>query len=54
MATPTTDLIYRSIKSNKNIILHQKLELDELDSQLKQLRLYNKTSTWQDTLSESK
>ncbi|XP_052093221.1 nuclear pore complex protein Nup214-like isoform X2 [Mytilus californianus] len=52
--TPTTDLIYRSIKSNRNVILHQNLELSDLESKLKQLKIYNKTSSWQDTFNESR
>ncbi|VDI49529.1 nuclear pore complex protein Nup214 [Mytilus galloprovincialis] len=54
ISTPTTDLIYRSIKSNRNVILHQNLELSDLESKLKQLKIYNKTSSWQDTFNESR
>ncbi|XP_061164434.1 nuclear pore complex protein Nup214-like [Saccostrea echinata] len=43
---PTTDGIYQVIKSNRNLIIREKNQLCDLESQLKQLKLYNKNSTW--------
>ncbi|XP_062571684.1 nuclear pore complex protein Nup214-like isoform X2 [Saccostrea cucullata] len=43
---PTTDGIYQVIKSNRNLIIREKNQLSDLESQLKQLKLYNKNSTW--------
>ncbi|KAK3087296.1 hypothetical protein FSP39_004343 [Pinctada imbricata] len=47
--TPSTDIIYRAVKNNRNIIQGQRTQLDELESQLKSLRLYNRNSSWQES-----
>lgn len=43
---PTTDGIYQVIKSNRNLIIREKNQLDDLETQLKQLKLYNRNSSW--------
>ncbi|XP_078324262.1 uncharacterized protein LOC111123666 [Crassostrea virginica] len=43
---PTTDGIYQVIKSNRNLIIREKYQLDELETQLKQIKLYNRNSSW--------
>ncbi|XP_053380901.1 nuclear pore complex protein Nup214-like isoform X2 [Mercenaria mercenaria] len=48
---PTNDAVYRVVKSNSNLITAQKNKLKELEERLKQLKLYNKTSAWNNTTS---
>ncbi|KAJ8300435.1 hypothetical protein KUTeg_021954 [Tegillarca granosa] len=51
--TPSTDQVYRAIKSNRNVIVSQKNKLDDIESQLKQLKIFNRTSAWQQPQSET-
>ncbi|XP_069120007.1 nuclear pore complex protein Nup214-like isoform X2 [Argopecten irradians] len=44
---PTTDVMYRVLKSNSTLIRNQKANLNNLEKKLKELKLYNKTSAWQ-------
>ncbi|XP_021352672.1 nuclear pore complex protein Nup214-like isoform X2 [Mizuhopecten yessoensis] len=44
---PTTDVMYRVLKSNSSLIRNQKSNLNNLEKKLKELKLYNKTSAWQ-------
>jgi len=43
---PTNDAVYRALKSNQTLIGAQKNRLKDLEEKLKQLKLYNKTITW--------
>ncbi|XP_041368937.1 nuclear pore complex protein Nup214-like isoform X2 [Gigantopelta aegis] len=47
--TPTRDSIYRVVKSNCNLIEGQKNLVDNLQEQLKCLKLYNRSASWQNT-----
>ncbi|XP_052223652.1 nuclear pore complex protein Nup214-like isoform X3 [Dreissena polymorpha] len=48
-AMPTNDALYRVVKSNHNLITAQKVKLRQLEERLKQLKLYNQTSSWSNT-----
>ncbi|XP_052273179.1 nuclear pore complex protein Nup214-like [Dreissena polymorpha] len=49
MAMPTNDALYRVVKSNHSLITAHKGKLRQLEERLKQLKLYNQTSTWSNT-----
>ena len=40
------DQIYRTIRSNNNVISNQARQIDQLSAELKGLRLINTTSVW--------
>ncbi|XP_033727841.1 nuclear pore complex protein Nup214-like [Pecten maximus] len=50
---PSTDVMYRVLKSNSTLIRNQKANLNNLEKKLKELKLYNKTSAWQHSSSSN-
>ncbi|XP_067662377.1 nuclear pore complex protein Nup214-like isoform X2 [Haliotis asinina] len=47
LQAPTSDMIYRAVKSNHNLIHTQKSQLEQLQENLKNLQLYNRSADWQ-------
>ncbi|XP_048244859.1 nuclear pore complex protein Nup214-like isoform X2 [Haliotis rufescens] len=47
LQAPTSDMVYRAVKSNHNLIHTQKTQLEKLQENLKNLQLYNRSADWQ-------
>ncbi|GFR94354.1 nuclear pore complex protein Nup214 [Elysia marginata] len=43
MSTPTSDIIYKSIKNNHDLITHQRRTLEKVEEQLQNLKLYSRS-----------